>query len=172
MALIVEDGTGKPDANSYAAVADADAYFLARKNAAWIGTNDAKEAALIQASDYIEARYWGRFVGAQKTATQALSWPRTGAGDYDDDEIPAALKNACIEYAVRALTAPLAPDPVVSESGVAMVTTREEVVGAVVVEHEPVARGQGSSPLNYRPYPAADMLIARLLVSGARVIRA
>lgn len=39
MSLIVEDGTGLPDAESYASVAFADAYFTARNNSAWTGTD-------------------------------------------------------------------------------------------------------------------------------------
>lgn len=162
MAFVVEDGTGLADANSYASAAEADAYFLDRGNAAWTGANAVKESALIQATDYIETRFWGKFVGSQLTETQALSWPRTGF-----DEIPAGIKRACMEYAVRALSAPLAPDPAVPDSGITMATTRQEVVGAVVVEFEPV----GSTPMKHRPYPAADALLRRFLVAQPLVIR-
>lgn len=96
MALIVEDGTGKPDAQSYVSVADADAILAARGYTAWAGYTEAqKEARLINAAAYIDGAY--AFTGTTITKTQALSWPRTGAYTSDGwaidiDEIPAAVK--------------------------------------------------------------------------------
>lgn len=171
MAFVVEDGTGLPGANSYAAVAYADAYFLERNQSAWTGTPTQKEAALILATDYIEGRFWSRFAGVQLTETQSLSWPRTGTA-YASDAIPTPLVKATCEYALRALTSPLAPDMAADASGVVMVTTKQEVGGAVTIEREPITSGMGSTPMLFRPYPAADMLIARLLMTGRRVIRA
>jgi hypothetical protein len=50
MPLIVEDRTGKPDANSYASVAQAEAYHTARNNAAWTGsTKRAAELLAVEA---------------------------------------------------------------------------------------------------------------------------
>lgn len=52
LTLIKEDGTGKPDANTYADAADADAYFAGHLYAsAWtVATNDQKATALAMAT--------------------------------------------------------------------------------------------------------------------------
>lgn len=107
MAFVVEDGSGKADANSYSSVADADAYFSLRGNSAWAALNTAaKEAALVLATDYIEATYRSAWLGYRISATQALSWPRSSV-EIDGfivpaNVVPAAVANACIELAVRA----------------------------------------------------------------------
>ena len=51
MPLIVEDGTMPAGANSFASLADADAYHAARLTEAWADSlpGDKKEAALIRA---------------------------------------------------------------------------------------------------------------------------
>lgn len=177
MAFTVEDGSGKSDANSYALVAEADAYWSDRGNANWAALTDAdKKVALIDATDYIDGRFGGRMIGSKATEEQLLEWPRIDTGndlwDYDTVEgegvIPMALKYATIQYADRARTAPLAPDPVVNDAGVSMVTTKEEI-GPIKTESQPV--GGYSATVNVlRPYPAADMYMRTLVVTAARVI--
>ena len=58
MPLIVEDGTLPAGANSFASVADADAYHAARLTAAWTDelAEAQKEAALIRASDWLNRK--------------------------------------------------------------------------------------------------------------------
>ena len=57
--LIVEDGTGLANANAYVSVEFADEYFSARGNQTWVGLGSAdKEAAIIKATDYLEAVYF------------------------------------------------------------------------------------------------------------------
>ena len=53
--MTVEDGSGSARADSYAGLAVADAYHLARGNEAWgDGSAAAREAALVRACDYLE----------------------------------------------------------------------------------------------------------------------
>lgn len=127
MALVVEDGTGKADAESYVSVAEVDTYLtttetLDATRAALKATWDAgatttanQEAACREATRYIEANYLDRFMGYKGTKAQALSWPRTGAADaygwsVDADVIPQVLKDATAELALRALSSSAAPD--------------------------------------------------------------
>lgn len=171
MAFVVEDGTGKADSNSYGAVADADAYFTDRQVTDWAGTQQDKEGALIRATDYIEFRFGDRFIGTKKTDQQALSWPRSNAKGYADNVIPMKLQRACFEYALRALDKePLAPDPELDASGMAVVTTREKV-GPLETEFAKVQSGLGATVQLFRPYPAADALLKGLVYSSNRVIR-
>lgn len=113
--LIVEDGTGKADANSYTSVSYADGFFLARANAAWAAlTTEQKEAALIQATDYLDSTYIGSWLGNRSTSDQALAWPRDGVVVdgvlLASNSIPARLQAACCELANRAAVAPLLTD--------------------------------------------------------------
>ena len=83
LTLIKEDGTGKVDANSYASVTDADAYFEGHLYAsAWTGTTaDSKAAALVMATRLIDAEY--QFNGFRAHDVQALQWPREKCPDPD-----------------------------------------------------------------------------------------
>jgi hypothetical protein len=83
LALIKEDGTGKPDANSYADVADGDAYFAGHLYAsAWTGaTADNKAAALVMATRLIDSQF--QFNGYRAHTEQALQWPREKCPDPD-----------------------------------------------------------------------------------------
>lgn len=117
MALIVEDGTGKADAEAYCSVSDATSHHGKRGNAdAWDAIED-KEAALRNATDYITAIYRSQWAGMRATADQALDWPRMDV-PWDDspigvrpsNTIPTELKQACAELALRSASAPLLAD--------------------------------------------------------------
>jgi hypothetical protein len=185
MALVVEDGTGLEDSNSYATVEEFVEYFTDRGDAAAIAATEADiTAGLILATDYIDKRFGARFIGEMAVTEandfeydQSLEYPRydspNAAWDYDDDTgtgvIPRTLKYACIEYANRArpsLTAPLAPDPAVDASGVAMVTTMQKA-GPVEQRFATAAGSSNAATVNIlRSYPAADMYLKDLLIPG------
>ena len=106
LTLIKEDGTGKIDANSYAAVTDSDAYHAGHLYAsAWTGaTADNKAAALVMASRVIDAEF--QFNGVKASAAQALQWPRSDCPDPDaagedvaDDLVPRPVVSATCELA-------------------------------------------------------------------------
>jgi hypothetical protein len=83
LTLIKENGTGKADANSYADVADGDAYHDGHLYAsAWTGAvADRKAAALVMATRLIDAQF--QFNGSRTSASQALQWPRAECRDPD-----------------------------------------------------------------------------------------
>lgn len=95
MALVIEDGTGKPDANSYGSVAGARSY--AGDRGVTLSVDDAVVSGqLVNATDYLESF---AYVGKPKTVTQALSWPRSSVVYFDgsafpDTSIPVKLVNA------------------------------------------------------------------------------
>jgi hypothetical protein len=170
MAFTAEDGTGVAGANAYATVAKADAYFVERGIAAWAAlSNTAKEQSLVKATDYMESRF--TFIGTRLTTTQALHWPileildSYGLAPLLDGNLPVNLKKACYEYALRASTTILAPDPVLDASGASTVTTRT-VVGPIEI-HKTVS----DEPELLRDYPAADMMLKGLVVYSGGVIR-
>lgn len=163
MAFVVEDGSGLANANSYSSVADADAYFSDRGITAWTGSNTVKEQALVRATDFIESVFGQRFRGAVTTDTQSLSFPR-----YINDTIgsvPACLKKATAEYALRALSASLLPDPAADTSGLAL-SQKTTVVGPIETTYKYATTIQAI----VKNYPAADLLLAPL-VRPASVVR-
>ena len=83
MPLIVEDGTMPAGANSFASLADADAYHAARLTEAWADSlaGDKKEAALIRATDWLNRKV--RWEGCKTTRKQRIAWPRTGVATQD-----------------------------------------------------------------------------------------
>jgi hypothetical protein len=176
MALIVEDGTGKADAESYISVADASTYHANRGNAAWaaLASDTVREQNLRKASDYMVQVYRRRWNGTRIKSTQALDWPRafvlredfystgltipdvsTGEFYYPSDEVPTEVKNACAELALKAASGELLPD---LTQGVVM-----EKVDVLQIEYDKY------SPQSPR-YTAIDRLLAPFL-SGSSVSR-
>ena len=83
LTLVKEDGTGLATANSYADVADGDAYFEGHLYAAvWTGVDESrKSAALVMATRLIDSQF--QFNGSRTGASQALQWPRAECRDPD-----------------------------------------------------------------------------------------
>lgn len=105
MALVVEDGTGKADADSLASVAAADARADALGNTTWPAlTTTVKEQRLRKATNGMRRMYRTRWLGIRTHETQAQDWPRVINepidGYYiDSDEMPTDVVNACIDLA-------------------------------------------------------------------------
>jgi hypothetical protein len=108
LTLIKEDGTVRTDANTYATVADGDAYHEGHLYAiAWTAaTPEQKAAALVMASRLIDSYY--QFGGVRVSMNQGLQWPRYGCLDPDAgsgnryvlaDVVPVAVRMATCEMA-------------------------------------------------------------------------
>jgi hypothetical protein len=129
LVLIKEDGSGLANANSYADVADGDAFHEAHLYATdWTGASTGtKTAALVFATRLIDAHY--QFRGFKAHDTQALQWPREFARDDDalhnrvflslanrdehfaDNIVPKLLRDATIETARELIKANRTDDP-------------------------------------------------------------
>lgn len=171
MSLIVEDGTGKTDAESYISVADASTYHAARGNTAWaaLATDALREQALRRATDYMGQAYRERWKGYRKTATQLLDWPRSfvylepfvhgAVGTYPylvpDDSVPELVRRSCAELALRAA----AGTALMADSGQGV--TREKI-GPIEVEYSEFS----SSMVRYS---AVDGSLAPYLAAGGGV---
>lgn len=95
--IITEDGTGLPNSNAYADVSAFIAYCEARNLACATAGASLISAALIRATDYIDATYIFRSV--RLGDDQALQNPR-----YGDEALAPALVTVTIELAIIALT--------------------------------------------------------------------
>ena len=165
MSLIVEDGTGKSDAESYISVADADTYHSKRGNTAWAAlATETKEVLLRKAADYMVQVYRTQWAGARKFDNQGLDWPRydvpkfdspSGYGSYPayylDTIVPGEVKVACAELAYKANIEDLAPD-------IERLTKREKV-GTLEVEYD---NNQG---VPYKRYRSVDNVLRPMLIS-------
>lgn len=149
MALIVEDGTGLINSNSYASIAEADAYFLDRANTVWAALlTPAKTAALILAADYLRRTYGTLWAGYRRTGLQRMDWPRYAVpmplayvpyanaalpGYYPETSVPEEIKNAQIELAFLSATS-VALDPALGPPVI------EETVGPITTKYATGAR--------------------------------
>lgn len=164
--VIVEDGTGCVDAESYISVADATAYHAARGNAAWAAlvSDTVREQLLRKATEYIEQIYRDQWAGYRMTAQQALSWPRYAVpikdapggyaslpSYYPDKTVPAQVAQACAALALKASSGELAPD-------LERAVVREKI-GPIETEYD------RQSPQNRR-YIAIERMLAPFLKSG------
>ena len=132
MALVIEDGSGKPNAQSYVSVADvvayADLYGLSHSHVT--------EPVVMRAMRYLEGHYFERWIGLKKTEEQALAWPRAWATRPDgytqnESTIPIEVKNAVCALAIRATpNVDLSPDITRADS------TLEEEVGPIRVRYK------------------------------------
>lgn len=115
MALIVEDGTGRADAESYGSVAEVVAvltkYGEHTAFAALASTVQEQHCRKATRRMDLESSYRG----VRKTETQALAWPREYAEDddgyvYDADSLPTRLKEAHAFFAAESVAGDLQPN--------------------------------------------------------------
>lgn len=141
---------GAATANSYATVAEADAYLAVRGDTStWTAlTLGAKESKLQWAAIYLDTL---TFKGTRSTSTQALQWPRIGVWDRDGfevDGIPQALKTAQAEMAFQLIA-------------------NDWTQGLGPVSNETLSVGSISlGPETHRPFPAAVLALLRPLLAS------
>lgn len=159
MTLLVEDGTGLADAESYISVTDADTYHGNRGNTLWATMNvTERENCLRRATEYMVGFYGERWKGEKKLGTQALDWPRYNVWLdartpvlVSDTTIPRAVVNACAELAFRAASGPLVDD---QTRGIL-----EEAVGPIKIKYDE------HSPQQAR-YPHVTLILSSYLRSS------
>ncbi len=164
MALIVEDGSIVPGAESLVSVAEATAYHAARGSAAWaaLASDELREQALRRATDYMGGVYRARWAGYRKQDDQPLDWPRYevprrdvgGYSYYSDTAVPLEVRQACAALALRAASGELLADQGQMKKRVK--------VGPIETEYSEY------SPQSKR-YPAIDTMLSPLFASGGTI---
>jgi hypothetical protein len=168
MAFVVEDGSGLTTATSYVSIAEADAYTSELGLTAWTGTTSAKQTALIKAQRYITQVYRGVWKGVRKTELQSLDWPRldvmdVDGYDVDSESVPAPIKEAQIELAVKALTAELLSDVATDASNIASETS---TVGPVSY-----AVSYTGGKASQKSYATVSLLLEPYIVGAGEIVR-
>ena len=100
--MIVENGNGLSNANSYVTIEYANNYFSEHGITNWLDLEEGKkEIALINGTDFIDNSFKWR--GKKATQEQSLSFPRVNIVDndgYDVAGIPEKLKQAVCEATI------------------------------------------------------------------------
>lgn len=131
MSLTVETGAGIAGADSYFAIATAEAYWTARPHdalgAAWLAETDVpkQEGAAREGTGYLDATWGSLFRGVRSTSAQGRLWPRlerTVLALSDCYPTPAALE------AAQALT----DKPLLGADGLELPGLPPEVVSAAI----------------------------------------
>jgi hypothetical protein len=149
--LVVQNDSGtETNANSYIDIAYFKSYHRPRGNNFHIADDFEIKQALVRATDYLDIRF--QFVSSKSTETQNTQWPR-----YGYDIIPRAIKEAVAEYAFRALSVNLNPDPE-NLSGGRLVKKKSEGITPI---SESIEYEESSGVFQMPDYPAADEKIRR-----------
>lgn len=163
--LIVETGSGNPDANSYVTADFVRSYLEGRGVVA--PADDKLIPLIVQAADFMECI--PRYKGRKTNPDQALAYPRAGLRNngqpLPDDSIPASLKKA---------QAQLVMDQV--QSGKPLLSSKTEYVlkrrtlGPLTQEW---ATGNSQQIQGAQPHPRFWSLMSEFLngVGGSEVIR-
>jgi hypothetical protein len=128
--LIVETGSGKPNANSYISLEEANSYFENKRlnSSSWTSTSDAnKKIALKMATSVLDHEV--QWKGEKRYTAGSLRWPRNWV--YDDDG--ALLSNDYVPSTVREATAEMAlwllgQDRFTNRSGIGLKKLRVDVI--------------------------------------------
>jgi hypothetical protein len=171
VALVVESGAGLSNADSYLSVDDADTYHTAQgAPTVWSDSTDPeKEAALRQATAYLDNRYAPRWVGSRINSTMSLAWPRRYATDRDgytisESAVPRGVKNATAYIALKIREGDtLVPDVDPGANAISESITIDSISITSTYSSDP-----GTAPL----YPQADMMLRDLIQAAGSVARA
>lgn len=171
MAIVVEDGSGLANADSYISVADADTYHAAQGNPSTWSTSDTeeKEAALRVATAYLDNRFGLRWAGRRINQTMALAWPRYEVVDRDgwtvsSTAVPTGIKNATAYVALKVREGDtLVPDVDAGTDAVAESVT----VGSISISST-----YSGAPTTAPYYPTVDLMLRDLAYPGGGVVRA
>jgi len=164
MALVIEDGSIVPGADSYVTVSQFRDYASARGVTVPVADGDC-EILLIKAMDWLnQIRRWK---GSRVSAEQPLAWPRKGAHidgfEIADDSIPSLLKYAQMAAGIESISGEI----IQNRTGRGAVSS--ETVGPISVSY---ATATGSAPVGPSALSKPWALVSGLIQSsGMMAIR-
>jgi hypothetical protein len=160
LTLVVEDGTGRADANTFLSRADATARMAAIPWAAAWATLDGEEQdqRLVEASAWLSRLRWH---GQRATPTQALAWPRAWMTTPDGDAISATTVPAVVLDATVRLALALASQTDSPYSATGLEPGTELAVGPVRLTPAAGAALPADVAALVGPYTASRATLAR-----------
>lgn len=160
MTLTVQDDVGQvADANGYCTVEFFKSYHDSRGNLYAGFTDPQIGQAIVRGTDYVDRRFQYKGWRRNDRTVQTTEWPRNDVRDPEGRVItgvPREVKQATAEYAFRALSGDLLPDPTRDASG-RTVKSKSEKVGPI---DESVVYVEGSA-FEMPRYPLADAILRR-----------
>ncbi len=152
MSLVIEDGTGVSNAQSYLDVIGFKSYCTARGIPYSSYADPAIEYGLINGTEYIDIRWGARLKGdLQFPDTQSLLFPRLYI--YDEQGryltgIPERLKRATAEYALISLTQELMPNYLDQDSDKILIEETKDIGPIKKTQKFQLGRNSGSTSFN------------------------
>lgn len=171
MTLIVEDGSGLANAESYISVADTDDYNTKYVgNAGWTAETDVavKEAALRRATQWLDNEYGNKWKGRRINEAMSLDWPRYEVYDrdgyyIDSDAVPNGVREATAEMAIKIHGG---EDPMPDQTDPGTIKSEMVRVGPITEDIEYMG---GKSQSTW--FKKIDALLQQLIISGTDLIR-
>lgn len=159
--FLVEDGTGLPDATSYASVEESDEYL----GAAWASDETEKQKFLMQGTDYADLRWGAQLKSYPLNPEQGLEFPRFDLRDRYNRQVvgvPSDWKKAVMLYAQAAKAGKLYPKAPSQDPR--DVKKKKVVVGPITTEYEYT----GTTPADsFVTFPIADQYASLYCSSGS-----
>lgn len=164
MALVIENGTGLPNAEAYSSVADCSDWAVKYYGHSLTGSDADKEAAIRRAVAYMDGLRWK---GTRTTGrVQALAWPRSGVPDCEGSTIAANSIPQEVIFAQHVLARAEFQSPgILSPSVTLGAVTKREKVDVIEVEYD-TSRLQGTAD-ELRPLVTMAMDKLRCLLAVA-----
>jgi len=144
-------------------------FFLADPDVAALTIYISKDGIAVS-TDAVNGAFDNATSTGYSSKQQPLEFPREYLRDRTGelvDSVPDRLKEATCEYAYRANSSSLAPDPTTDATGLQVTGTRKKV-GPIETE---IQYAEGAIVKITKPYPAADRLLQEYVTSGNQVIR-
>ena len=159
--FLLEDGTGIEGATSYVSAAYSETYL----GSAWAADDTAKQAALMTATEYADARWGGKLKSKPLDVDQGLEFPRYTLYDrYGQliEGVPVNWQKAICLYAQASVAGTLYPIP--STTTAKDIKRKRTIVGPIttVVEYRGIATSS-----SWLKFPLADKL-ARQFINGGQ----
>ncbi|MBJ2228499.1 hypothetical protein JFT67_05520 [Pseudomonas simiae] len=165
--LIIEDGQGLEDAESFA-TAESLVMYAGKFGRTIPATEAEREALLRRAAVQMMALKWK---GCKSSSAQALPWPRRGA-QVDGEFLSPSLIPARIEYGQMALAVEIYADDIDPPSQRTGAVVKERVEGAVEVQYAEVSSNSGYLLPAAPDRPSATQFADYLARRGLFAIRA
>lgn len=97
--IVVETGQASPESNSYVSPEYMEQFAALSGNPDWCNHSDKHELAMVQASAFLDTRYFRRFCGQKLNDAQGLMLPRKINGQ--STPIPDSIKKAVASLALQ-----------------------------------------------------------------------
>lgn len=165
--LIIEDGQGLEDAESFA-TAESLAMYAVKFGRTIPATESEQEALLRRAAVQMMALTWK---GSKSNPRQGLSWPRRGA-QVDGEILSPTYIPARIEYGQMALAVEIYADDIDPPSQRTGAVVKERVEGAAEVQYAEVSSNSGYLLPAAPDRPSATQFADYLARRGLFAIRA